>query len=70
MGKNTLTCPTCDKAVFWEGNVFRPFCSQRCQLIDLQGWFGERYCIPQDEGLDAEDSMGHNDDRVSGTGNF
>ncbi len=60
----------CKKAVPWEENVFRPFCSQRCQLLDLQGWFGEQYRIPQDESLDAEDSMGHKDDRVSDIENF
>ena len=70
MEKNMHACPTCGKAVSWEGNIFRPFCSERCRLIDLQGWFGERYRVPQDESLDAEENMGHNGDRVSGTENF
>ena len=55
MAKSTNTCPTCHKAVSWEGNAFRPFCSERCRLVDLQGWFGERYRIPQDEGSDPDD---------------
>jgi len=57
MGKSTHTCPTCHKAVFWEGNAFRPFCSDRCRLIDLQGWFDERYRIPQDESSDQDDPL-------------
>ena len=52
MAKSTNTCPTCHKAVSWEGNAFRPFCSERCRLVDLQGWVGERYRIPQDEDSD------------------
>jgi len=62
MGKNNLGCPICHKPVAWEGNVFRPFCSERCRLIDLQGWLGERYRIPQDESHDPDDlkeSNGH-----------
>jgi hypothetical protein len=27
-------------------NPWRPFCSQRCKLIDLEGWFSERHVIP------------------------
>jgi len=29
-----------------EGNPHRPFCSQRCQLLDLDGWTSERHRIP------------------------
>ena len=56
MPERTNPCPTCHKAVSWEGNVFRPFCSDRCRLVDLQGWFGERYRIPQDDASDPDDS--------------
>jgi len=27
----------------WEGNPFRPFCSERCRLIDLGRWASEEY---------------------------
>ncbi len=56
MSKHTHNCPTCHQAVSWKDNVFRPFCSDRCRLIDLQGWFGERYRIPQDEESDPDDT--------------
>ena len=62
MEKNTHQCPTCHKASFWEGNAFRPFCSERCQLVDLQGWFGERYRIPQDEEADPDEVVTQNGD--------
>jgi endogenous inhibitor of DNA gyrase (YacG/DUF329 family) len=44
-----VKCPTCDKAVAWvTSSKFRPFCSDRCRLIDLGEWAdGKRY-IPSD----------------------
>jgi endogenous inhibitor of DNA gyrase (YacG/DUF329 family) len=39
-------CPQCGVPVSWDGNPDRPFCSERCRLIDLEGWLGERYAIP------------------------
>ena len=42
-----LNCPTCKKVVYWtEEFPYRPFCSQRCQLIDLGEWANESYSIP------------------------
>ena len=38
-------CPICKKEVAFEGNPFRPFCSDRCKLIDLDNWLSERYRI-------------------------
>ena len=38
-------CPICKKEVVSEGNPFRPFCSERCKLIDLDNWLSERYRI-------------------------
>lgn len=50
----TAKCPICGNLEQWEGNVFRPFCSKRCQLLDLDGWLSERYRIPdaEEDGLD------------------
>jgi endogenous inhibitor of DNA gyrase (YacG/DUF329 family) len=41
----TPRCPTCRQPFTWEGNPHRPFCSERCQLIDLGAWASERYRI-------------------------
>ncbi len=43
--KNMVKCPSCGKLVQYQGNPYRPFCSQRCKLVDLEGWFSERYRI-------------------------
>ncbi len=41
-----VKCPTCSKEVVWENNPFRPFCSERCKLIDLDKWLEGEYSIP------------------------
>ncbi len=38
-------CPTCKKKTEWENNPYRPFCSERCKLIDLGKWAAEEYKI-------------------------
>lgn len=41
-----VRCPHCLKLTTWEENPFRPFCSERCKLIDLGAWAEEDYRIP------------------------
>lgn len=41
-------CPSCGVPAEADGNPSRPFCSERCRLLDLEGWLGERYAIPGD----------------------
>lgn len=41
-----MTCPTCRKRAAKDGNRAFPFCSSRCQLIDLGRWLGEEYRVP------------------------
>lgn len=34
-----VKCPTCQRAVTWTAEqLFKPFCSERCKLIDLGEW--------------------------------
>jgi endogenous inhibitor of DNA gyrase (YacG/DUF329 family) len=40
-----MHCPICRKAVVRKGNPYRPFCSERCRLIDLDNWLSERYRV-------------------------
>jgi endogenous inhibitor of DNA gyrase (YacG/DUF329 family) len=40
-----MRCAICKKETVAEGNPFRPFCSERCKLIDLDNWLSERYRI-------------------------
>lgn len=41
-----VRCPTCRREIEWAEAPFRPFCSERCRLIDLGGWLTERHAIP------------------------
>jgi len=41
-----MICPLCHNSTTWEGNPWRPFCSERCQFIDLGTWAAEAYRVP------------------------
>ena len=50
-----IRCPTCDRPVEWtEASRWRPFCSERCKLIDLGAWAAEKHTIPG-EVVETED---------------
>jgi endogenous inhibitor of DNA gyrase (YacG/DUF329 family) len=50
-----ISCPTCGKkGTFTPSNVFRPFCSDRCKLIDLGDWAAENHRVPG-EAIDLHD---------------
>jgi endogenous inhibitor of DNA gyrase (YacG/DUF329 family) len=50
-------CPICRENANREGNPYKPFCSRRCKLIDLESWISERYRVPVDEeSTDRDDS--------------
>jgi endogenous inhibitor of DNA gyrase (YacG/DUF329 family) len=56
----TVPCPTCAKPVPWTPeSEFRPFCSERCRLIDLGEWLSEGHVIP--EPLDGQSPGGEGD---------
>jgi endogenous inhibitor of DNA gyrase (YacG/DUF329 family) len=45
-----VNCPSCGKPVEWiPDNAWRPFCRERCKLIDLGAWATERYRFPVTE---------------------
>ena len=45
-----VACPTCGTAVEWSQNSsWKPFCSERCKLIDLGEWLNESHRIPGEE---------------------
>jgi len=42
----TVACPQCKKPVRWEpASKWRPFCSERCKLIDIGAWASESYRV-------------------------
>ncbi len=49
-----MKCPICQKPTQWQDNAFRPFCSERCKMIDLNHWLSERYRIPATDEGDEE----------------
>ncbi|MDP3029526.1 MAG: DNA gyrase inhibitor YacG [Deltaproteobacteria bacterium] len=51
-----IKCPVCHKSTSWEGNPFRPFCSERCKLIDLGKWIDEGYRIPGEPEIATADT--------------
>ena len=40
-----MRCPICKREVTSEAREFRPFCSDRCKLIDLDNWLSGRYRV-------------------------
>ena len=52
-----VSCPICGAAVAWTAeNRWRPFCSERCKLIDLGQWATEKYRVPVVEQEPEDDS--------------
>jgi endogenous inhibitor of DNA gyrase (YacG/DUF329 family) len=41
-----VSCPSCGAAVPWgPDSPYRPFCSERCKLVDLGAWATEKYRV-------------------------
>jgi uncharacterized protein len=54
----TVKCPTCRRPVEWTPeSAYRPFCSERCRLIDLGAWFDEKHRIPDESPGAADDPI-------------
>lgn len=41
-----VKCPRCGKETEFQGNEFRPFCSERCKMLDFGAWADEEYALP------------------------
>ncbi|NDD64952.1 MAG: DNA gyrase inhibitor YacG [Acidobacteria bacterium] len=66
----TEICPTCRKESAPVGNTSRPFCSDRCRMIDLGRWMSEEYRVALPGALDdrSEIDIGGGFEREEGTG--
>ena len=53
-----VRCPQCKKSLKWDTtNPYRPFCSERCKLIDLGAWASDEYAIPdKDQPVSTDDN--------------
>lgn len=53
--KTVVLCPTCSKEIVWSPEQkWRPFCSERCKLIDLGEWANESYSVSGESENDFE----------------
>ena len=51
----SVRCPNCGKTVRWiESERWKPFCSERCRLVDLGEWVSEGHRIPGDPTTDED----------------
>ena len=59
-----VKCPTCRRPVEWsEQSAYRPFCSERCRLIDLGAWLTEQNKIPDEDAVSSDDAAGSEEAR-------
>ena len=57
MNTRFVHCPQCGEPVAWDAaHRFRPFCSERCRLIDLGAWATDSYRIPVRDNDIADDT--------------
>ena len=46
----TVPCPRCGgPSAYAPENKWRPFCSERCKIIDLGAWAAESYRVSSDD---------------------
>jgi len=58
-----VNCPQCGKPVEWtRKSLYRPFCSERCKMIDLGAWASEAYRVPA-TAKDDDDTSNDGGDR-------
>ena len=55
--KKTLKvkCPHCEKLFSYYESDFRPFCSERCRMVDLSHWLSEEYSVPSQRPVDPDE---------------
>ncbi|GAB4010402.1 MAG: DNA gyrase inhibitor YacG [Bdellovibrio sp.] len=50
-----VKCPYCKTEFEYQSSQFRPFCSEKCRMIDLGMWLTENYKVPSDQPLSESD---------------
>jgi endogenous inhibitor of DNA gyrase (YacG/DUF329 family) len=53
----TVKCPRCGNEARYESNEFRPFCSERCKLLDFGAWADEEYSLPAENSAIGEEEI-------------
>lgn len=49
-----VKCPQCSKVFSYYESEFRPFCCERCKMVDLGHWFEESYRVPTKEKIQTD----------------
>lgn len=52
-----VKCPICGTETEYNGNEFRPFCSERCKLLDFGAWTDEEYNLPAETSSLTEEDL-------------
>ncbi len=52
-----VKCPNCGKETEYHGNEFRPFCSERCKLLDFGAWADGAFALPVEETALSEEDI-------------
>ncbi|MFG1500834.1 DNA gyrase inhibitor YacG [Halobacteriovorax sp. XZX-3] len=50
-----VKCPECSKEFNYYSSEFRPFCSEKCKMVDLGMWLTENYTVASNEPLSESD---------------
>lgn len=52
-----VRCPRCGTEVEYQGHEFRPFCTERCKMIDFGAWADEEYALPSETAAVTEEDI-------------
>ena len=50
-----VKCPHCEKPFSYYESDYRPFCSERCRMVDLGHWLSEEYAVPSQKPIDPDE---------------
>lgn len=71
MKQREVSCPHCKKKFNYYDSEFRPFCSEKCRLIDLGQWLSESYSVPAEkltpDEMETLERLHHEEEDQSGT---
>lgn len=64
-----IKCPNCGKKTEYTGNEFRPFCSERCKLIDFGAWADGEFALPAESTALTEEEINQIEQALAEKGN-
>jgi endogenous inhibitor of DNA gyrase (YacG/DUF329 family) len=67
-----INCPHCKEEFNYYNSESRPFCSERCKMIDMGHWLNESYTVPIPQSPDKTPNIDEFeiDELDQGLGNF